>query len=536
MTPLFPEDGKIEIAQGGTGDCYLLATLDCIFSSGSEGISKVKSMFTKTENGVEVRIKRTPISSNLKVDKIENKYDYFYDTDRNEDVFIISKKRLEEIDSPSGVKTNSLAVKIIEHLSSYYYVEDWSHKDDMNSILAHNLVKRHKVSSTKFMGYLLGIKIADQINIDLVIKLKTFVPDYPIYASMNHGKKDEFGNIHGRHAFRIKEVIPNSSSPGGYDFIFVNPWNNQKKEIYSLNDIKSRKPRFTLFDTNPTMTRIALILVKVSENSAQCTPQLFNLLLELDAFKPGLNEEEVKRNLMLYKKMPQMILFFNNLQSHEKRNFLKHVYDANGDEDSFLASLLSDISCLKIPELLRLNNGRLGPKITQIAVSICFNEKNNELFGLLNRVDFLEQINNTSLSKDVFLRNLIELHLNQPNIAIEKLNEIVIYIKQYNKDHTSSPITVDFSEEAVFKLAIDKAVNEKTHHERDKENQRKEIEEGLVRYYFSDRNHSITRAGGLRSLFELHHYPKELIEKIDSHEWVPELLKMLKNFPGLKQK
>ena len=54
------------IQQGRSGDCYLLASLDCILSSGSGGIEKIKSLFTQTADGVTVRIPYSDISKNLK--------------------------------------------------------------------------------------------------------------------------------------------------------------------------------------------------------------------------------------------------------------------------------------------------------------------------------------------------------------------------------------------------------------------------------------------------------------------------------------
>ncbi|BCA93846.1 hypothetical protein TUM19329_02070 [Legionella antarctica] len=49
MTPLFPNDNEIiTLMQGKTGDCYLLAALDCIFHLGDEGRNKVKPGLNET--------------------------------------------------------------------------------------------------------------------------------------------------------------------------------------------------------------------------------------------------------------------------------------------------------------------------------------------------------------------------------------------------------------------------------------------------------------------------------------------------------
>lgn len=42
-TPLFPpNDGPITIHQGRGGDCYLLAAVDCLLSTGPEGYAALK--------------------------------------------------------------------------------------------------------------------------------------------------------------------------------------------------------------------------------------------------------------------------------------------------------------------------------------------------------------------------------------------------------------------------------------------------------------------------------------------------------------
>ncbi|HEN5600279.1 TPA: hypothetical protein U6322_002441, partial [Legionella pneumophila] len=98
-TPLFPKnDGFVTIRQGKTGDCYLLATLDCILNSGPEGYAAIKSLFKETKDGIEVRFKSSDLSQNLQKDKLQGKYKYHYDPINNQDVFFIDKKKIQEID------------------------------------------------------------------------------------------------------------------------------------------------------------------------------------------------------------------------------------------------------------------------------------------------------------------------------------------------------------------------------------------------------------------------------------------------------
>ena len=123
-TQLFPEQNTpIFIKQGNVGDCYLLAALDCIFNSGPAGYDHVKSLFTEAPDGVYVRLRHNGLSVNLNPAKLAGKYVYSFDKEKNEDVFFLSKARLDEIDgSIGGADTNSLAVKILEHVSSQYFI------------------------------------------------------------------------------------------------------------------------------------------------------------------------------------------------------------------------------------------------------------------------------------------------------------------------------------------------------------------------------------------------------------------------------
>ncbi len=123
LTPLFPEENlPITIKQGNTGDCYLLAALDCIFQS-KEGYDQIKSLFKEVPGGVEVRIKAARHLTDSNRENMQGKYAYYYDSVRGEHVFFLSQRRLNEIDnSKDGVDSNSLAVKILERLIPYFFL------------------------------------------------------------------------------------------------------------------------------------------------------------------------------------------------------------------------------------------------------------------------------------------------------------------------------------------------------------------------------------------------------------------------------
>jgi hypothetical protein len=251
MTPLFPEKGQhILIKQKKAGDCYLLCSLDCILNGGTENRGIAQSKFTQTPEGVILRIKRTDQSKNLNPEKMKGKYTYSYDAQTDEDVIFIDNNKLEAIDNdPLGVESNSLAVKILEHISSYYYIGHWENTDPSASLVAHGIPIRHKESSTIFVGKLLGLEAIDTQDINAIIKLKAMYPDEPIYISMDYGNRDASGHIHGRHALRIEQITPMQN--GDYQVVLVNPWDNTKQEIFTLSEIKTRHCRFSIFDAAP---------------------------------------------------------------------------------------------------------------------------------------------------------------------------------------------------------------------------------------------------------------------------------------------
>ena len=251
MTPLFPEKGQyILIQQGQASDCYLLCSLDCILNGGTEHQDLIRSKFTQISEGVFLRIKRTDQSQNLKLEQMKGKYIYSYDVQTDEDVIFIDNQKLEAIDKdPRSVKSNALAVKILERISSYYYIGSWDNDEQFGSIYAHNIPERHQQSSTIFVGKLLGLETTDTRDINAIVNLKAINPNQPIYISMDYANKDDFGKIHGRHALRIERISPMPN--GDYEVVLVNPWDNTKQEFFTLSEIKTRHYRFAIFDTGP---------------------------------------------------------------------------------------------------------------------------------------------------------------------------------------------------------------------------------------------------------------------------------------------
>ena len=221
FTPLFPEnDGPIVIQQGSVGDCYLLAALDCIFNSGPKGYHAIKSLFIKKPHGVMVLLKHNDQSTNLNDDKLLTKYHYSYDEKRNLDVFFFNNSILVDIDNAKdGAITNCLAVKILEHLSSYYYIYHSKERARRSSLDAHSTFENRFIgSSSKFVAKLLGLDAHDSENINDIVKIKTICPEQPIYINILFGSCSISGLFDGRHALRIDKIIKDKKSLEGMSF------------------------------------------------------------------------------------------------------------------------------------------------------------------------------------------------------------------------------------------------------------------------------------------------------------------------------
>ncbi len=364
-TPLFPENnGRIHMKQGVVGDCYLLAALDCIFTAGEDGYELVKSLFTDVGDGVEVRFKRTDQSTHLQVNKIRGKYGYYYDQARNEDVFFLDRARLNEIDrSRDGVETNSLAVKILERLSPYYFTAEWDDSAPREhqglprsaSVSAHSLDDRFDASSTTFVGKLLGIYAHDLHeagDVDKIIKLKRMFPEQPVYISIDYGKRDAYGQIHTRHGLRLDKIICDRDNPGGFKFILVNPWNTEAPgEEYSLNEIKHRCCRFSFFRTNQEHYETMCGVLNLPD-------ELLAVLRQIRRLGVTLSVQDLDYYFMLYKHKHDFIALFNSFSATDKQLLVQYTSIAKRDMGCLPPEALVRCFDTKINEIQLLSRER----------------------------------------------------------------------------------------------------------------------------------------------------------------------------------
>ena len=255
--PLFTPFNKTTIQQGNIGNCSLLTVLDCLMNTSTEGLDFVKSMFDKTEEGIIVRIKRTYHSNNLK-DKNLTQYRYFYDSATDQDVFFVSQEKCEEMEvETKGVKTDALAVKILERICSYYFYNNW--QTVTNSIEAHDIRVIRYADSQQFGTFSF---IAEWLSLDtqpIAVEdywmLKQLLSNLPVYLS--------FELYPGfRHAFRLEDIERINEYSADREVVVRNPWHNRKREKYLLSHVLSSNPSFYLIKSDSIHYELAGVLIK----------------------------------------------------------------------------------------------------------------------------------------------------------------------------------------------------------------------------------------------------------------------------------
>lgn len=474
-TPLFPEEGKkIILKQGQTGDCYLLSALDCMLNVDPFARKHIKSMFVKQGQDLEVRLPKSKFSNNLNLQKIKKeKFTYHKDEFTGEDVFRLSQKRQQEIDlDTTGAQTNSLAVKIFEHLIPYYFSNSWNHDGDAKSILAHN-IRETDVQSSQFVAELLGLQHTTLRTFEEVVSLKTQFPQKAIYISMDYQLTDGFGKEHGRHAFSLQEIRKNSEKPGDYDFILVNPWNNESTETIKLNSktFMQKKCSCASLSAPPSLLQAS---VKPSDKKKQVlnSRDLRPLVVEFKKKYPG-------------KKFPTPVadpIIFGSAIEEAIKGKLKQ---GNKSKDV----LSEEIEC----GIAKFFNGGSIDCITRMAGLRDFFET-----GVFNKDTIREKIKKTIDD----INNSIESH--NPNFNDFFTNESIDnYIKELEKklDKITQPHPSGF-----FLLA---------------EKQQKIIQEKLeskkneIRFGAKIRKKEIEISGLIKEINAIQFHPGDLVKKID---------------------
>lgn len=401
MTPLFPSsDEPVVMRQGSVDDCYLLVSLDCIVNSGPEGLELLKSKFTQTSEQVIVRIKRNNQSVYLTSEKMGGQYIYVYDQSAEEDIFILSNKVLKEIDdSPEGVQSNSLAIKILERISSFYYPGEWEYVDSSSCLRAHSLIQRHRESSTLFVGKLLGIHARDYESLDEIVRLKVMNPQECIYLSMSIDALDSADGSSGRHAYRIERIV--AKADGNHEFILVNPWDTRKKEKHSLEALKKRDCRFCTFATNQQKFEITPILLKKPMDQGQYIfshPQLFDLILQMHTMNVLSNSENLSSCINLHRQIPYLISLYRLLTADERVKLVECIVAARGNKEQFIKLLIANVPRIDLLSLFLHNepSSKIGQTIAGLAIEVS-REPRSPVRTLFNSPEFFNAALSTAI-------------------------------------------------------------------------------------------------------------------------------------------
>lgn len=214
-------------------------------------------------------------------------------------------------------------MKILERLCTYYFNSyNFGSQESFVSLYAHDQDERFSGPASAFVANLLDISFYDITTLAEIIKLNEIDPDHAIYISIDYGKPDQAGKIHGRHALRIGKIVPSSNSQDDYQFVLINPWDNQDQEntqdTYRLADIKLRQPRFCIFSPDPKQLkkiRIQLLLSKEENAFVTANHPLLKQLLQLDK----LDKANIEASIKQYR-LKQIDLVIT--RSPQKRNFI----------------------------------------------------------------------------------------------------------------------------------------------------------------------------------------------------------------------
>jgi|GEM_PF-6510889 len=329
-TPLFPIAAEpLMIVQGGTGNCYLLAILDCIYNLDEQTRSHVQSRFEAIMNGEEFesisfRVKQTGKRKPVQTKNIKEKYTYVHNKDTDEDIFTLSAERSRFIDTDSEVKSNSLAIKILERISAYYFDTAWGEGATaavvyQESKEAHKAAFRFKDPSAEFVANLMGVVASDNLALTGAIKFKKINPAEPVYIELQYGKKDDKGTMHARHALRIDRI--EERPDGNHLFILRNPWNNLATESFTLQELEARAPALSMFSPNPQQAELKKRLLQMDEEFGVYLyqhPALLPIVADItDNQTPDVVHNLILWCVRLHQKAPELFKQFQHLSKED---------------------------------------------------------------------------------------------------------------------------------------------------------------------------------------------------------------------------
>ncbi|KTD82969.1 hypothetical protein [Legionella waltersii] len=154
-------------------------------------------------------------------------------------------------------------------------------------------------------------------NIDKICKFKGIASDVSLFVSIDWGTEG------GRHALRLKKIQPDGK--GDFNFVLVNPWNNQKEDVFSKENVLKSHPKFAYYYANGQEQTLNVALLKSKSNvldSFIANPYLYPMLKNLELNGVSFDVNTLK-SISYYSKKPYFKSIINSLGTTELAKFIK---------------------------------------------------------------------------------------------------------------------------------------------------------------------------------------------------------------------
>lgn len=349
-----------------------------------------------------------------------------------------------------------MAVKILERLTPYYFSCFWDNKPRAASVLAHNIDQPHdsKVTNRIFLSQVFGIPCHTDYEVDKIIRLKLLFPNYPVYISMKYGEVGSDPNEPDRHALRIDKVIPDEKIFGNYQFILVNPWNNQTTETHTLNALIKAECNFCIYITNPNEYALmgsVLELPSPHDQYVITNPVLLEIIRQAKQTFDTLDDKSIMRCVSLYQQMEYIPTLFDAFTEDMQTEFIHHLFQVT-EKDQLLGILLKKLNHPLMSQCIIRHESRCLPLTSQQLAILALRNQDHSIYEYLmdNKFDFFKLLHGTlNAEKNIFLSHMAEFEKARRPLNVNQLNLIAAYIQRHNLNFPSRPLSFVFNENTI---------------------------------------------------------------------------------------
>jgi hypothetical protein len=353
---------------------------------------------------------------------------------------------LKEIASfRQGVETNAFALPVLGRIISNYFAFPWNRWQRRGSLDAYNFDReqRHpKKSSSEFLAEILGIKVLDNLDLDVVVRLKILAQELPVYVCMQYDSA--FKDVrHGCHALTIDKVYPKEDGSREHILSLINPWDNQSRELYGTSDPAIKEAFYSVFIVDPKAHQERMY---IADN-----PPLFKLVCQANSGPLKQLLPYLVRGLCrLFGEMPYLPELINPLTASERGRLYVYIAATSELKEDFINHVLDTFRHTRVVEIIIQHEPHSSLETYDILANIALNEKNSTVYHYLvnNNFDFALFLQVCNDQKDKFVRSL--LHLEEqyyPISDVAKLRRIQSYI---DKLGTGNEFRLSFSKGSVM--------------------------------------------------------------------------------------